>query len=346
VSPGAGDARPVRVAILTVAATEGANAITDYVEQLCAALAAEGVEPVLVPLTDGRLSALGPTLRRIDAAGADVVHVQHPVSFARRSYVPQLLSLLRPGVVTLHGGSLYGLVGGKVSLGPFFLRSRHVVFTTDYERRHALRWGPWMRGRSSVIPIGANLPGRPSEQRREREVVTFGLIRPGKGIEDALRLAALFRDAGTGWRVRVVGQVPPAEAWYEERIRREGEGLPVDWVVGLDHEATAHELGQAAIAYLPFPDGASERRGSLLATLGGGAPTITTRGSQTPEALGEAVLFAPTPEEALAAVFRLANDAKLRDRLATGAAQYLERFEWESIAARHAEVYRTLARRA
>jgi glycosyltransferase involved in cell wall biosynthesis len=119
----------------------------------------------------------------------------------------------------------------------------------------------------------------------------------------------------------------------------------VEWSVGLDHEAAGRALGEAAFAYLPFPDGASERRGSLLACLAAGNVVVTTRGPQTPSALDGAVRYAASPHEAAEVLGALAADERAVARLRAAAMAFAARFSWESIAERHVELYRTLAPR-
>ena len=111
---------------------------------------------------------------------------------------------------------------------------------------------------------------------------------------------------------------------------------------------------------LPYADGASFRRGSLLAVLEHGLPVITTmpetgreasRGSngqrEWPELVdGEnAVLVLPGDVDGLAsAVEKVASDADLRARLAEGAAKVAQFFSWARIAGSHADLYTRLMR--
>jgi glycosyltransferase involved in cell wall biosynthesis len=99
----------------------------------------------------------------------------------------------------------------------------------------------------------------------------------------------------------------------------------------------------ADICVLPYRDGASFRRGSLMAALAHGMPIVST----TPRvALSElrdgenVVLVPPRDPRALAdAVASLAHDADLRWRIGEGARQLSREFNWERIAARTLEVY-------
>lgn len=105
---------------------------------------------------------------------------------------------------------------------------------------------------------------------------------------------------------------------------------------------SAHLLA-ADLAALPFADGASFRRGSLLATLAHGVPTITTPGDAALIDHTHVLLTPPGDPDALAeATVRLANDPSLRERLSAGGAALAGRFSWEVIAHQHEELYHGL----
>jgi glycosyltransferase involved in cell wall biosynthesis len=94
---------------------------------------------------------------------------------------------------------------------------------------------------------------------------------------------------------------------------------------------------------MPYRDGASLRRGSLMAALAHGRPLLTTvPAGPTPELIhGENVwLTAVDDPPALAeAITMLANNPDLRQQIAAGAAQVAQRYSWERIAAETAAFY-------
>lgn len=242
----------------------------------------------------------------------------------------------------------------------------------------------------SLIPIGSNITVAPPtgyERAAWRErlgvaegetlVAYFGLISRTKALDTLLdtliRLPAPIR-------VLVVGgeaTAPEDRAFADEIERRiAAEGLsPRVTITGHcpEDQVSAHLLA-ADLAALPFTDGASFRRGSLLATLAHGLPTITTypttddrpfdytqgRRLTTDVALtrgrwpvvggalvdGEnALLVPPGDAGALAsAIERLEGDAALRAKLAEGGRALAGHFSWEAIAARHEELYQRMAR--
>jgi hypothetical protein len=93
---------------------------------------------------------------------------------------------------------------------------------------------------------------------------------------------------------------------------------------------------------MPFPDGASERRSSLLAVLLNGVATISTKGAFTTSELAESLEFAGTPEETLLVIKQLLEQPERLRLLAQRAREYGQRRSWPYIAARHVELYQKM----
>jgi glycosyltransferase involved in cell wall biosynthesis len=234
----------------------------------------------------------------------------------------------------------------------------------------------------ALIPIGSNIPVAPPEGYardawRLRLQVTpdqtlvayFGLISHSKGLDTLLGALAQLPPH---FRVLIIGgaATAPEDRAYAEHIRRaiDDQGLEPR-VITTGHcepsDVSAHLLA-ADLAALPFADGASFRRGSLLAALAHGVPTVTTyppgdeRPTTNDERLADqltdvdrwslvvgrlvdgehALLVRPGDAAALtAAIVRLADDPALRQRLSAGARSLAARFMWPEIAAQHEALY-------
>jgi glycosyltransferase involved in cell wall biosynthesis len=282
--------------------------------------------------------------REITSIAADVVHIQYPATGYGRHLGPQLLSVLRPMVVTIHECSQTHLLR-RLSLLPLALRAQAVIFTNRYEQTYALRFVPWVRGRSAVIPIGTNVPPGDSETPKLPNVVTyFGLIRPQKGLEEVIHLARLFKQRANGLAVRIVGTVLPGSESYYAQLRNASHDLPLQWVMDLDGVALSSALAQTQVSYLPYPDGASERRGSLIAMLANKAANLTTHGSHTPSTLEPAVQFAESPLQAVEFAENLFNNPAVLHAMQQQSAELAARFSWNSIAEDHMAIYQRLAK--
>lgn len=315
-----------------------------YTERLMNSLEQRGHSVEVITGGGWGLSDAPAVLKRIDACGADIVHLQYPTVGYGRKLGPQLIALVERGVVTIHEATQTHVLR-RLSLFPL-LCSRHIVFTNCFEREYVRGIAPWVRQRSSVIPIGSNVPrGRTDGERRLNEVIYFGLIRPAKGLENVLDLAGMMKLRDSGMTVRIVGLAIKEHENYLGMLRRKSADLPVVWDLGLSAQDAADRLAKAAIAYAPFPDGASERRGSLLALLANGVATVTTRGTQTPSALDEAVEFAASPEEAMTIIETLRSDGLRRGGLSEEGMRYAIRFSWPDIADRHIRLYQSVLAR-
>jgi glycosyltransferase involved in cell wall biosynthesis len=270
----------------------------------------------------------------------DIVHIEYPTAGFGTKLGPQGLSLLQNCVVTIHEASQRQVLR-QLSLIPFAFRSAHIVFTSEFERRFAVRWIPWISRTSSVIPVGSNIPlGITNQLRTLNEIVHFGLLLPGKGLEQVLELGGLIRSAGLPLVIRILGRVPPRHSTYFERLRSEAAGLPITWDLDLSEQQIANRLAGGSIAYLPYPDGASERRTTLRAALLNGLAVITTHGTHTPQSLESTVKFCRTAQEALEAICSLTNDREEMARMASNATHSELAQSWEHIAQQHQIVYR------
>jgi len=238
------------------------------------------------------------------------------------------------------------------------------VIVTNAEDAQTLHRYPWS-GHVQLVPLGSNVepappPGyeRLAWRRRlgiaddELLLAYFGFLNQSKGGEtlvlalDQLRQrncpASLLMIGGQ------VGDVDPSNQAYAERVRQlihaRGLGERVHWTgfVSPD-EVSAHLLAADAVV-MPYQDGVSFRRTTLIAALRHGCPVVTTQPAvPLPELRdGENVLLvrAGDPGALAEALSRLAGDAELRARLAAGALELGRGFDWSHVTQQTLAVYR------
>lgn len=330
----------MRVAFLTGPVPAGFCGVGDYTRLLAGALERQGVHVAV-------LESPGPPVLlafRLRAATKkfqpDIIHIQYPTAGFGKGLTPQVFSLMTRFVLTLHEVEGRHLLR-RLSLYPLWFRARHVIFTCESNMAYSLRRVPWLRHMSTVIPLSSNIPVMVNRRSGQaiQEVIHFGLVRPDKGIESVLEYAKLVSSEQMPVSVRIVGNSPSVHASYLAYVRSTSTALPVTWDLNLSAEDVAKRLAQAMIAYMPFPDGVSERHASILAALANGLPVITTKGKFTPRELECAVKFCATPREAVAATRELLDKPALREALGASACQYAARFSWESIAESHIKIY-------
>jgi glycosyltransferase involved in cell wall biosynthesis len=332
----------VRVALLTGSYPPEICGIGDYTYRLAESLSAAQMETEIIHNRLRTREDLVRFIGTVEKIRPDIVHLQYPTFGFGHSLLPHFAANRHPMVVTIHEMSESHLLR-RLSLFAFSTRSLRLVFTSQFELDYALGKAPWIRNRSVVIPIGVNISVPKEDSGSRLGVAYFGLIRPNKGVESFLELVKKSQTASPTVPAYVIGMVPEAHRDYYDRLRDCSRALTIEWIIGLDHNQVANQLSRAAVGYLPFPDGASERRGSLLAMFAARVPVITTRGAQTPASFNGLVEFAGTVDEALTKMNLIANSPTVQNRLRLAGWEYLLQRDWSAIAQQHISLYRELA---
>lgn len=333
----------MKIALITGSYPPENCGVGDYTHRLSESLRLQQVEVEVIHnrlRTPLQLSCFNASLKKINP---DVIHLQYPTLGYGYSLLPQVVANRQPMVVTIHEISQAHLLR-KLSLYGFSTRSQRLVFTSRFELEYAVQCAPWVRNRSVVIPIGTNIAVPPKFEGARSGIAYFGLIRPNKGIEAFLEFAAKLQAFSTDYPAYVLGIVPEIHLSYYERLKHLSKDISIDWIIGLDHEQVAERLSHMALGYLPYPDGASERRASLLAMFAARVPVITSHGPQTPLAFRELVEFASTVDEAVRKAMLIAESEATQAKLIDAGHAYLMDLSWDNIAQRHIMLYKELLR--
>lgn len=246
-------------------------------------------------------------------------------------------------------------------------RRSDLVIVTNAEDREHLRAYAELAARLHEIPIGANIqPDPPADFERDRQraawgvgphdllLCYFGFLNASKGAEELI--LAVARLAAEGVPVHLlmlggqVGASDPTNQAYLEQVRAlidsQGIGERVHWTGFTEASQVSANFLASDMAVLPYRDGVSFRRGSLMAALDHGLPVISTEPVVAiPEIVqGETMWLAParSPDALASAITSLWNDPGLRQRLSAGSMLLARRFTWEAIAQQHVQVYREL----
>jgi len=228
---------------------------------------------------------------------------------------------------------------------------REVVFTAASERDSLARMAGWIRPRlrsSSVIPIGSNLPDTGGSADYCPALFSFwGMFHRGKGLELLLHAFRRAVQREQSLRLILAGAYRERDSDYIERVRLlardNGIADRVEMLFNRSGTEVAGLLRRSCAAVLPFSDGATFRRGTLVAALQLGVPVITTRGPDTPEELkdGVNVLFANSEGEIADRMVALANDPAMRSSVSAHSLLAARRFRWECISEEHLRLYRS-----
>jgi glycosyltransferase involved in cell wall biosynthesis len=318
--------------------------VGDYTDRLCSELEKNAVGAVR--FVNGRLSQLYSfeAINQVNEMDCDLVHIQYPTAGYGRSFTPSALpSSVRdkPVVVTLHEYSSFRWYR-RAWFSPFAQRCAARIFTTDEERALFERRFPNRNGLDLTVEIASNIPVAANVTRQPGRVAYFGLIAPNKGIEAFLDLCEAARTTAKGLTFDLIGAVPEQHRRYAEAILRRAANSNADVLIDLPNDAVADRLATSTFAYLPFPDGASAKRGTLAAAIVNGLIVVTKHSRITPDWMRQATLGAKTPGDALAVLMRLQNDDGQREAAVRRSAQAATRFRWDSIAQQHADLYQRL----
>ncbi len=232
-------------------------------------------------------------------------------------------------------------------------RSSAGIITTNQADAARLAFLP----RRRIIPIGSSVPRRPSDPSARaalrQELGTdknsfllghFGFINALKGVEYLLEAVARLRAANYDLRLVFIGRRKnssdqAADATYQLELdqRLEALGLTeaVHWTGFLPAAAVAAYFNAVDLMTLPFTDGASWRRSSLIAALHQGCAILTTEPTveidcfQHKRNLWQVQRASAAAIEA--ALLHLLHDRSQLQTLRAGAAQLSARFAWDSI---------------
>ena len=196
----------------------------------------------------------------------------------------------------------------------------------------------------SAIPIGSNIQGKElsgEERRAVREglgyadddlvLAYFGFLNRSKGgitlVETLHRLAAQGRNVHLLMIGERVGASDPTNYAYlqavEERIASLGLSERVRWSGRLSDEAVAESLNAIDVLVMPYTDGASLRRGTLMAGLVNGCGIVTTTPQSPLPDLREGVEWltvpADDPDATAQVVARIADEPVLAEKLRANA---------------------------
>jgi glycosyltransferase involved in cell wall biosynthesis len=351
--------------------------VGDYASQLAAALAGRG-EQVTVVTSPGSGQPSGPEavlaltdrwgvfamprlLRRIQNLRPDIVHLQYPTNGYGYRLGPQALVMLCRlaglRVITTSHEFIRARLLRRLSLIPLFLFSHALILTSDEERAAIIDAMPWLRKKidraSFIIPVGTNIPQVPVQEGTGdigKTVAFFGLFYPGRMIETVVETFREVARERPDVRFRFIGDVHPLHQDYFRSIRSFAEKeLPADrieWIMGKTPREVALALSSSSVCLLPYPDGATFRRTTLMAALSLGVPIVTSRSAVTPRLLvdGQNILFAADRDRMAAGIVRVLADSALAARLSAHARELSGLFSWDRIVEDHLQAYDALTR--
>lgn len=233
----------------------------------------------------------------------------------------------------------------------FLARRAHGVIVTNQADYDTLC--PILHNPLTLIPIGSNIPTytpMAAEKTAVRQQLGlndgdcllgyFGFLNESKGADTLL--AALAQLDNHTHLLFIGGQTGASDstnqaflAELREQVAVLGLADRVHWTGFVADAQVSTWLHAADMMVMPYRDGVSLRRGTLMAVLAHERPLITTfPQTPTPELVHQThAWFVPSndPPTLAAAIRTLQADPALRQRLGSGAGQAARLFGWEGI---------------
>ena len=316
-------------------------------------------------------------LTLIDEMGArTIIHVQYncPITYGRKPMVNLLPAILRvirpfhPVVATIHGFHEQHLLW-RFRVLPMVMAAGALILVNSKDHSMVTRWfrPSWLR--TDWIPIGSNISFAPidGETRkglrrqlgfRDKDIIIafFGGMRPEKGFMHLFDAVRDLRSGDVGIGLLVIGGfevVTEARSPYAMHIREALREAEEEGWARLARAPEAERVSQLLqigdLAVFPFQMGAAENRGSLLAAIAHGLPTITSRGPSTPPGFEEDFGVETVPvndQKALVTrIHSLASSEEAREKLRQRALLSGAKLSWDAIALRTVELYGAIGKR-
>lgn len=211
------------------------------------------------------------------------------------------------------------------------------------------------RTKITTIAHGATICRRTTARRMTRPtLLTWGLLRPGKGVERVIDAMVSLRDLPGNPRYLIVGQTHPkfralhGEAYREalvEQVRSSGVAGSVTFDANYQASAALNALAQTSTAVvLPYDSADQLTSGVLVDAIACGRPVIATAFPHAVELLGggAGIVVDPDDPDALPrALHRVVTDPYLAGSMAAEARRLAPTMGWPVVA----REYLTLAQR-
>lgn len=315
--------------------------VGDYSSVLCVHLSKEGFDIVPLRRENWSLTSLVDYRNSLVNLRPDLIHIQYPSVGYGRSLLPAITGYLvsdTPIIVTLHEFEIFKFYRW-LWFYPYSRKASARIFSRSAERMaFANRFGT-DHINDFVVPIGSNIPIATDVVKNPESVAFFGLFWPGKGVEEFLQFAELLRAEKRTTKLTILGAPMKSQVSFAAKIRSACTRLNIELVENQPAELVARKLAECEFAYLPFPDGADERRGTLAAALVNGCVVLTTHASDTPDWLRHATIHANTPNDAIALLKGDLQNMEFRKKMNERTKEAAQNYDWKNIAKQHKHIY-------
>ncbi|BBY28180.1 glycosyltransferase [Mycolicibacterium sediminis] len=340
--------------------------LASFSKSLCDALSAAGSEVSVVRVADGVecgdariVGELSGGSRESIAACVDrlnrfdVVIIHHDVGIYGGEDGEDLVEVMRavtvPMIVVAHAVPRLPTPHQRAVFESVLTMADRVVVVSDSvgERLHA-HYDLW-RGRVATIAHGVTLTAAAGLKRGGRPtLLTWGLLRPGKGVERVIHAMGALRELRGQPRYLVTGRTHPraladdGESYREARL----DQVKRDGLVGavtfepdyLGRGSLAALIQSCAAVVLPYDATEQVTSGVLVQAVASGRPVVATAFPHAVDLLGSGagiVVAHDDPEEMTTALRRILTDPRLSGEMAAEGRRLAPTMSWSVVAEKY-----------
>jgi glycosyltransferase involved in cell wall biosynthesis len=309
--------------------------IGDYTYRLAQEFNSQGiVVEVIKPTISSFLKILSHKIlsRRSDT---DKIIIQYPTAGYGKSLAPHLFSIVGmilgfKVIVTLHEFSSLSFKA-RASARIFLLFSNCLVYTNQSEINAAPKiWKDKVR----LIPIASNIPEANQPIVKSFDIGYFGLIAPGKGVEDFISVCSSL---DVSCKKYLMGRISPYFKEYADRVIEACYELDIEVFLDKSPDEAAELLAALKFTVLPFPEGLSLRRGSALAAMLNSSLVVSYRSSDPLNSFEEVAILCSNLDDMKKQVKTLLMEGEIGGYV-WNAKKYSRELTWHNVAKKYIKI--------
>ena len=318
--------------------------VVDYTRQLAHAISDGKTKVTIEELPSWSLNALIRLRDKYKNGDSIVFHLQYPTLGMGKSFAPALLHFASKSnkiFITFHEFEQFSLIRKSYFIFSSLLNTSF-IFTNEYEQEQFASFFPWAKKKSVIIPIGNNISAIPFQKKidaPQHRLIYFGQIAPNKGIEEYLETVCCLRAAKNHLPCAIIGGLVTPSSELAQKVQTMAEKYNIECLFNLSSEDVSQELHKSSMAYLPFPSGVGDKRGSALACLKHDLGVITKHSEHTPQWWTESTHHGENAQHAAVIIQAISSGEINKVPVPSALKQAMDDREWCNIARVHTEVY-------
>lgn len=218
----------------------------------------------------------------------NLVYIAYPTEGYGKSILPFCFSFFYRDKIIVHIHEYSSKNKYCRFLLRLFKKNKFLYFSNEHDMnsfKHDCQLDISLPSGWRLMPSPSNIPiSYNNNIRCNNKLIYFGQIRPNKGLELVLSICSKLKE-NSDIEISVIGGVPTGYEEYALNLQKSFNNLGIEIKFNLPIESISYQLSSAKFGLFPFPDGADERRGSLIAALEHNLHCFTTYSMKTSEDL-------------------------------------------------------------